>query len=783
MKKRAEAIVLAGGKGSRLAPLTEDTPKPMLKIMGKTVLENVFDRIADAGVTRAYVSTMYLPWQVESLGTSRKGVKINYVREKEPLGTAGGAANAYDGDADAVIVLSGDGLYDFDLKKIIDSHFEKNADVTIVTYPTDDPLDFGVVLYGEDGRVTRFEEKPPWAKVVSGTVNTGIYVISREILDSIPKNGEYDFAKQLFPLLLARKKRIFAYEAKGVWHDIGNLDGYFEAVRSALDGKLPDIPNDGFTAKELEKMGVEAEVPFYVSRSAVIGTNVKLGAYTVIGAEAVISDNSDIASSIISDGVKLGNGCGVYGSIIGRNTRLGENCMISEGCVIGANAVSGDSVILPKYSFIHSSERISSYEYRKRPCGKRERNLFTDDGISCDISEKSPEYIIRIGYAAACTAKDRKSHGSVRIGVMTDDNIKAEHIGKLILEGIRSCGVRSIAFGYGYEAVARFAARELITDNVIYIGRSKDGHVNAVVFDSSGFPVSDSFERSFTSAFFLNCEYTPPERFYEPDRMDNIGMLYYLHILKKAKALLPNDGLEGFVCAFGNAQSVRANSPSYTAICAITELGGSITRRVDEASVCFEIDEAGSDSMCISKSISLDSFHINAALLSSINPDKNGEKLYFSGTMPRIYREIAKSKGFETEEYATHSDTDTKSIPPTSAKKLCFLEDGVMRTLYFAILLHTSKSSLGSVYKKLPAFGIFLRSFDSSSDRALTMQKLSKMAGSGDKGTVTEGIKIKLATGSVTVIPRKASGFKLIGEAASTEAARELCDTAKEYLK
>ena len=151
--------------------------------------------------------------------------------------------------------------------------------------------------------------------------------------------------------------------------------------------------------------------------------------------------------------------------------------------------------------------------------------------------------------------------------------------------------------------------------------------------------------------------------------------------------------------------------------------------------------------------------------------------------MPRIYREIAKSKGFETEEYATHSDTDTKGIPPTSAKKLCFLEDGVMRTLYFAILLHTSKSSLGSVYKKLPAFGIFSKSFDSSSDRALTMQKLSKMAGSGDKGEVTEGIKIKLATGSVTVIPRKASGFKLIGEAASTEAARELCDTAKEYLK
>lgn len=783
MKKRAEAIVLAGGKGSRLAPLTEDTPKPMLKIMGKTVLENVFDRIADAGITRAYVTTMYLPWQVESLGTSRKGVKISYVREKEPLGTAGGAANAYDGDADAVIILSGDGLYDFDLKKIIDSHFEKNADVTIVTYPTDNPLDFGVVLYGEDGRVTRFEEKPPWAKVISGTVNTGIYVINREILDSIPKSGEYDFAKQLFPLLLARNKRVFAYEASGVWHDIGNLDGYFEAVKSALDGRLPDIPNDGFTAKELEEMGVDAEAPFYVSREAIMGTNVKLGAYTVIGDEAVISDNCDIAASVISDGVRLGNGCGIYGSIIGRNTRLGENCMISEGCVIGANAVSADSIILPKYSFIHSSERISSYEYREKPCGKREKNLFDDDGISCDISEKSPEYVIRIGCAAACTAKDRKTHGSVRIGVMTDGNSTTDHIGKLILEGIRSCGVRSIYFGCGYRAEARFAAHEFITDNVIYIGRNKDGHINAEIFDSSGFPVSDSFERSFTSAFFLKNEYTPPERFYEPDIMDNVGMLYYSYIVKQARALLPYDGLEGFVCAFGNIGSIRAHSPSYTAICAITELGGSITRRVDEAAVCFEIDESGNDSLCISKSLSFDSFHINAALLSEMKPDKNGEKLYFSGTMPRIYRDIAKNAGFETAEYASYSDADIGSIPTDSVQKLGFIEDGVLRTIYFAILLHTSKSGLSSVYKKLPAFGIFSKSFDGSSDRAYTMQKLSKMAGAGDKDAALEGIRIKLATGSVTVIPRKASGFKIIGEAASTEAAKELCDTAKEYLK
>ena len=172
-----EAIVLAGGKGTRLAPLTEDTPKPMLKILGKTVLESVFDRIRACGVKKARVTTMYLPWQVESLGSQFGSLSVEYVREQRPLGTAGAVKNAFSGESDTVLVLSGDGAFDFDLKKALDFHFEKNADVTIVTYKTENPLDYGVVLYDKDGRIERFDEKPPWSKVISGTVNTGIYII------------------------------------------------------------------------------------------------------------------------------------------------------------------------------------------------------------------------------------------------------------------------------------------------------------------------------------------------------------------------------------------------------------------------------------------------------------------------------------------------------------------------------------------------------------------------------------------------------------------------------
>ncbi len=785
MKRYVDAVVLAGGKGTRLAPLTEDTPKPMLKIMGKTVLENVFDRIADAGIHRTFVTTMYLPWQIENCGTQYRSTNISYVREKEPLGTAGSVAAAYDGNAEAVLVLSGDGMYDFDLKKIIDFHFEKNADVTIVTYSTDNPLDYGVVLYNDDGRITRFEEKPPWAKVISGKVNTGIYVINRDILGKIPTGCQYDFSKQLFPLLLAQNKAMYAYEAKGIWHDIGNLDQYFEANKTALDGKVRGFENNGLTMEELTEQKIDAEAPVYVSRKAIIGANVKLGAYTVIGDNAVISDNCDISCSVISDGVTLGMGCGIYGSIIGRNTKFGENCITSEGCVIGANSTAEEGVILPKYSFIHSSKRISSGEYRSTPCGKREKNLFTDNGICCDVSKTSPEYLIHIGSSAASVLLSKKSGGSVRIGIMTDDNNMSKRAGGLILEGVRSSGVRSMDFGCGYESMARFAASEFITDIVIYVNRSKDGHVYTKIFDAFGLPVPDRFERDFTIAFFSHNEYLAPERFYEVDRMNDISTLYYSNIIKRARTYLPNGNMDGFVCSFGNIGNIRAYSPSYTAICAITELGGSITRKPENTNFCFEIDDEGLAASCISRSSTFDDNHINAAILAAMKPEKKGEELYFASSMPDTYKIISEKNGYTVKEYSRSSVSDAEKVSPDAVKKLSFLEDGVLKLLYFAILLYTGKADLNTLSSTFPSFEVYSKLYEYTSDRAHIMQRLAKLSRDtlSSKDPSRDGVRLIMSNGSITVIPGKISGFKVISEAASAEAAKELCDKAEEFLK
>ena len=194
-----QAIILAGGYGTRLSPLTEEIPKPLLKVCGKTVLSRVCEKAFECGITNVTVTAMYKPEMLrEHLEKEFHGL-VNVVCEKEPLGTAGAVKNAYDKKSGKVLVLSGDGIFDFDLNKLLEFHESKKSHATILAAQSEEPLEYGVILSDKDSRITRFLEKPAWEQVISSVVNTGIYVLDKDIIDSIPENTKYDFSKQLFP--------------------------------------------------------------------------------------------------------------------------------------------------------------------------------------------------------------------------------------------------------------------------------------------------------------------------------------------------------------------------------------------------------------------------------------------------------------------------------------------------------------------------------------------------------------------------------------------------------
>ncbi len=246
------AVVMAGGEGTRLRPLTSNQPKPMVPIVGKPCMEHILELLREHGFMDVVITVAFLPQAIRShFGDgSNFGLNIEYSVEETPLGTAGSVRLASGRLADTTLVISGDALCDIDLSALVAAHKEKNAAVTIGLKSVENPLDFGIVVTDEDGRIERFFEKPSWGQVFSDTINTGIYVLEPEVLRHVPKEGPYDFSRELFPLLLEMGRPLYGHICEGYWQDIGNLDQYRQANFDALDEKRAAIDSGLQAARE-----------------------------------------------------------------------------------------------------------------------------------------------------------------------------------------------------------------------------------------------------------------------------------------------------------------------------------------------------------------------------------------------------------------------------------------------------------------------------------------------------------------------------------------------------
>src|SRR5437868_11835921 len=287
------AVVMAGGEGTRLRPLTSNQPKPMVPIVGKPCMEHILELLRDHGFHEILVTVAFLPQSIRSYfgDGSSLGVEIEYSVEEIPLGTAGSVRLASDRLEDTTLVISGDALCDIDLTRLIEFHRERNAAVTIGLKSVDNPLEFGIVVTDEEGRIERFLEKPSWGQVFSDTINTGIYVLEPEVLRHVPTDRPYDFSKELFPLLLEMGRPMYGYVCDGYWQDVGNLDQYRQANYDVLDGKAQlRIPGMRLRGNVWVGEGVElddvagVEGPAYIGNYCRISPRATVGPHTVLGA-------------------------------------------------------------------------------------------------------------------------------------------------------------------------------------------------------------------------------------------------------------------------------------------------------------------------------------------------------------------------------------------------------------------------------------------------------------------------------------------------------------------
>jgi len=371
-----KAVVMAGGFGTRIQPLTNSIPKPMLPILNKPMMEHIIKKLKSVGITEIVVLLYFKPEIIQNYfkDGSDLGIKINYVLPDDDYGTAGAVKKAQKYLDEKFIVVSGDLVTDFDFKEIIGFHNAVNSKLTITLTSVEDPLQFGVVITDKDGKILRFLEKPGWGEVFSDTINTGIYVIEPEILGYIPDNIPFDFSKDLFPKLMKEGITLYGYNAKGYWRDVGNPESYREVNKDILKEKVK-IDFEGeklvYPSGVLYTKTKDLPASLEIVGKVVLDENVKLEENiilenVVIGKNCHIGKNTYIKDSVLWWDVKIGSNCRSLNSVICNNNIIENNVkaeygvIIAEGCEIKDNVAFEKDVIIWPNKLIEEGSIISS---------------------------------------------------------------------------------------------------------------------------------------------------------------------------------------------------------------------------------------------------------------------------------------------------------------------------------------------------------------------------------------------------------------------------------------
>lgn len=329
-----QAVVLVGGEGTRLRPLTYGTPKPMVPIFGVPFLERTLSRLKDAGITDVILPAGYLPEAIASyFGTGERfGMNLTYVIEAVPLGTAGALKNIEHLITGPFFVLNGDVLTGLDLRAMLAFHREKGGLGALHLIAVDDPSAFGCVVHDASGRISTFVEKPPRDTAPTNAINAGTYLLERDILDAIPAGRPVSIERETFPQLLAVHTPLHGFATADYWIDLGRPEHYLQAHRDVLAGRLvvPGVPSSRRFA------GTSGTI--HVDSGATIEPGAILGPDAVIGAGSRVAAGARISRSILWDDVVVGPGASIEGAILASRVRVGAGATIEAGAVIGHDA-------------------------------------------------------------------------------------------------------------------------------------------------------------------------------------------------------------------------------------------------------------------------------------------------------------------------------------------------------------------------------------------------------------------------------------------------------------
>ena len=769
-----KAIIMAGGEGTRLRPLTCDCPKPMIRLMNRPVMGYALALLKRHGITQVAATLGYLPDAIMDAfsGGDAFGVDLRYYVEDAPLGTAGGVKRAADFLDEPFVVLSGDGVTDLDLMSAAAFHREKGALATLVLKRADNPLDYGVVLTGPEGRVRAFREKPDWSEVVSDTVNTGIYILEPEVLERIPADKPCDFGHDLFPALVKAGLPVYGYVMEGYWCDIGDVRAYLAAHADAMEGRIRLEGLMPGPARVVQQGGAQVdrsavlEGPCLIGRNARVLAGAYVGPYSVIGPDCVIGENASVKRSVLWQGARLMPGAQARGCVLGAGAALGEGAQAYEEAVLGTGAAAGRrSVLLPGVKLwpgkeTGDGERLES----NRVWGNRRETAFENGAMALS----SPAQAARAAQAL-CAALQPKELLLGRCGGGASDALW-----HAAAAGAMAQGVRVVDAGAGPLPQLRFAQRMLRADGAALVTEGGllplDGHGArllsrrqreilarnarqdfAAPFASDAPPIlpagptDAAWVAEAAARFTADADAAPPVVLYSRDgRLMELAERAYRRAGLRARTVSAPEDLEP--------------APGEVAV-EILEEGWSLT---DEVGLLTEGERQ---------------------LLAAWTALELGEEeLLLPVQATRAIHTLAQRSGARAEYVAGEEALWLSALAQRRPLQFLLQTDGVAASLCALSALTASGLTLADWRRSMPT--VPRRSRSVAIPLSQTGRVLRALAQRERDVELGGGMRLRRKDGWAWIGPdERRAAFRVVAEAASDETARELCDFCERELK
>lgn len=786
-----KAVIMAGGKGSRLRPLTSQLPKPMVPLLDRPCMEYIIELLKRHGCDDIAVTVQYLGASIKKYfgDGSELGVRLHYFEEFEPLGTAGGVKNVEDFLDDTFLVISGDALTDFNLQAAVQFHQERKAVATIVLTHVEVPLEFGVVMTEKDGKISRFLEKPSWGEVFSDSVNTGIYVLEPEIFDLIPKGSMVDFSKDVFPRLMEDNRPLYGYEAQGYWSDIGNLSQYRQAQFDILDGTV-EVQMKGLQIRpgvwcaDTVELGsnVVIEAPSYIGAGTSIGDGAQIGPYSVLGKYSRIARRASVQRSVLWRRNYIGPSSTIDGATLCDDVTVGTGSEVAEDAVIGSKTKIGKRAVIrtgvkvwPEKQIADETTQQSSLIWGKSMFA----SLFGEEGISGTANlEIIPEMISRLSAAYGSCLPAASS-----VLVSSDQHAFSAILRFASISSLMAIGIQVRDAGSATVPVVRYDVRRAGCQGAIHIRSVDTGEDDQMViqfFDKDGLPIDKATERKIENAFFQ-------EDFSRPsltglgglEQSGQIMQFYMEEVLSRVDVeSIRHRNFKVFFEAESSQESMVMQPIFERLNCQVISV--SRNRQVIDALVVsngadFGVHlSKGGQAIRLYTQLGTELTDMQVLILQMLIAVKEGAPVAIPVTAPSVVEEMSEFVGIPL----VRTKTVLRSLLEVGSRNPIQVNFDAFYTVVAVMqFLSTEGLSLEEVIRQLPSFHMHTEVVGCPIEaKGRIMRRLMEDA-SGERLQLIDGIKILTDEGWALILPDSDAGrFKVVAQGITGDAARSLAD-------